>query len=133
MKVKKLNEDIQYCWFGYYVDRKGDKKYIYATKDSTSRDSEEGSKMLEDRIPEPYTKFVFCGTETASNLEKEGWTLVECKSINESMRPSQETLDDCLQDYLNNAFGYDGVEDYVDTQYPSHPQEFKSEIVNYLK
>ena len=58
---------------------------------------------------------------------------MKIKKLNESMRPSQETLDDCLQDYLNNAFGYNGVEDYVDTQYPMHPQEFKAEVVNYIK
>lgn len=54
-------------------------------------------------------------------------------NVNESVRPSQTTLDDCLRDYLNNAFGYNGVEDYVDTQYPMHPQEFKAEVVNYIK
>lgn len=58
---------------------------------------------------------------------------MKIQKLNESMRPSQAILDDCLQDYLNNAFGYNGVEDYVDTQYPMHPQEFKAEIVNYIK
>jgi hypothetical protein len=58
---------------------------------------------------------------------------MKINKLSESMRPSQETLDDCLQDYLNNAFGYDGVEDYVDTQYPMHSQEFKAEVVNYIK
>lgn len=58
---------------------------------------------------------------------------MKIKKLNESSAPSKETLDDCLQDYVNNAFGYDGVQDYVDTQYPMHPQEFKSEVINYLK
>ncbi len=47
--------------------------------------------------------------------------------------PSQATLDDCLQDYKQNAFGFDGVEDYVETQYPMHDDAFKQAIVNYLK
>ena len=55
------------------------------------------------------------------------------ETLNESNIPSQETLDDCLQDYLGNAFGYNGVEDYVDTQYPYHAQEFKARVVDYLK
>lgn len=48
-------------------------------------------------------------------------------------RPSQETLDDCLEYYRNNAFGYSGVEDYVDTEFPMHPQEFKAEVCDYIK
>lgn len=48
-------------------------------------------------------------------------------------RPSQATLDDCLEYYKNNAFGYNGVEDYVDTEFPMHSQEFKAEVVNYIK
>ena len=48
-------------------------------------------------------------------------------------RPSQATLDDCLDYYRNNSFGYDGVEDYVDTEFPMHSQEFKAEVVNYIK
>ena len=57
----------------------------------------------------------------------------ESKSIKEGMTPSQSTLDDCLQDYRANAFGFDGVEDYVETNYPSHPQEFKDAVITYLK
>ena len=57
----------------------------------------------------------------------------ESKSIKEGMTPSQSTLDDCLQDYRANAFGFDGVEDYVETNYPSHPQEFKDAVIAYLK
>lgn len=48
-------------------------------------------------------------------------------------RPSQATLDDCLDYYRNNAFGYNGIEDYVDTEFPMHSQEFKAEVCDYLK
>lgn len=68
-----------------------------------------------------------------SDIIEENLNDMKIKKLNESSAPSKETLDDCLQDYVNNAFGYDGVEDYVDTQYPMHPQEFKAEVINYLK
>lgn len=58
---------------------------------------------------------------------------MKINKLNESMIPSQEILDDCLDDYLNNAFGYNGVEDYVATQYPNHPSEWQSRICDYLK
>ena len=58
---------------------------------------------------------------------------MKIKKLNESMLPSQATLDDCLDDYRQNAFGFSGVEDYVDTNYPMHPQEFKAAICDYLK
>ena len=58
---------------------------------------------------------------------------MKIKKLNESMLPSQATLDDCLDDYRQNAFGFAGVEDYVDTNYPMHPQEFKAAVCDYLK
>ena len=58
---------------------------------------------------------------------------MKINKLNESMIPSQAILDDCLDDYLNNAFGYNGVEDYVATQYPNHPSEWQSRICDYLK
>lgn len=58
---------------------------------------------------------------------------MKIKKLNESMLPSQATLDDCLDDYRQNAFGFAGVEDYVDTNYPMHSQEFKAAVCDYLK
>ena len=55
------------------------------------------------------------------------------KKLNESIRPSQELLDDCLEYYLNNAFGYASVDDYVTTEFPNHPIEFINEVSNYIK
>ena len=72
-----LNEDLQYCWFGYYLDKDGIKKLIYATQDSTSHDADEGAEKLEYMIPEPYTKFVFRGTITDRQAKSAGYTLVE--------------------------------------------------------
>lgn len=72
-----LREDLQYCWFGYYLDKDGKKKLIYAPKDITSYDGDEGAEKLEDMVPEPYTKFVFRGTITDRQAEKAGYTLVE--------------------------------------------------------
>jgi hypothetical protein len=77
MELDRLNEDIQYCWFGYYLDKDGKKKVIYATKDSTSYDADEGAEKLEYLIPEPYTKFVFRGNIYNTQAEKAGYTLVE--------------------------------------------------------
>ena len=57
---------------------------------------------------------------------------MKIKKLNESMLPSRATLDDCLDDYRQNAFGFNGVEDYVDTNYPTHPQEFKAAVCDYL-
>ena len=72
-----LHEDLQYCWFGYYLDKDGNKKLIYAPKDITSYDGDEGAEKLEYMIPEPYTKFVFRGTITDRQAESAGYTLVE--------------------------------------------------------
>ena len=58
---------------------------------------------------------------------------MKINKLNESLIPSQAILDDCLDDYLNNAFGYNGVEDYVATQYPNHPSEWQARICDYLK
>jgi len=73
----RLDEDVKYCWFGYYLDRKNNKKFIYAFKDNTSLDADEAADMLEDMIPEPYTKFVFRGSIDSFLAEKEGYALVE--------------------------------------------------------
>jgi hypothetical protein len=72
-----LSENLKYCWFGYYLDKDGIKKIIYVTKDSTSYDADEAAEMLEERIPEPYTKFVFRGSIDGTLAEREGYTLVE--------------------------------------------------------
>ena len=78
-KNESLSEDIQHCWFGYYLDIKGNKKYFYMTKDSTSKDPDEASDIMEDSIPEPFTKFVFQGSVANTQAEKQGWKLVESK------------------------------------------------------
>lgn len=80
MELDRLNEDLQYCWMGYYLDKDGKKKLIYATQDSTSQDADEGAEKLEDMIPEPYTKFVFRGSITDRQAERAGYTLVEWKA-----------------------------------------------------
>lgn len=85
MKIKKLNEDIQHCWFGYYLDIKGNKKYFYMTKDSTSNDADEASEIMEDSIPEPFTKFVFQGSVANTQAEKQGMKLVESKKLEETL------------------------------------------------
>ncbi len=76
-KLDRLSESIEPCWFGSYLDRNNDKKIIYATKASTSYDAEEGADILEDIIPEPYTKFIFRGSIDSTLAEKEGYLLVE--------------------------------------------------------
>jgi hypothetical protein len=72
-----LDEAIQYCWFGAYLDKNKNKKVIYATKDSTSYDADEAADILENSIPEPYTKFIFRGSIDSTLAEKEGYKLIE--------------------------------------------------------
>lgn len=72
-----LDEAIQYCWFGAYLDKNKNKKVIYATKDSTSYDADEAADILENGIPEPYTKFIFRGSIDSTLAEKEGYKLIE--------------------------------------------------------
>lgn len=69
MKIT-LNESNSHSWFGKYFNLKGEKKFIHITKDLT-RDAEEASAILEDRIPELYTKFIFGGTIYTSIAEEE--------------------------------------------------------------
>ena len=76
MKIQTLNESNSFSWFGKYFDLKGNKKFIYITKDLT-RDAQEASEILEDRIPEPFTKFVFCGSINTNMAKEQGATLVE--------------------------------------------------------
>ena len=76
--AEDIYEELEYCWFGYYLDKNGNKKIIYATKQSTSYDADEAEELLEERIPEPYTKFVFRGRIDSVTAEAEGWQLVEC-------------------------------------------------------
>ena len=69
------DEDLSkyYCWFGKYFDMHGDKKLVYISKEIT-RDADEADAILQDNIPEPYTKFIFGGTVSRTTAEQEGWT-----------------------------------------------------------
>lgn len=95
----KINEDIQHCWFGYYLNVKGDKKYFYMTKDSTSRDPDEASEIMEDSIPEPFTKFVFQGSVANTQAEKQGWKLVE--SSNSELEMRKQNYEKAKADFEN--------------------------------
>ena len=105
MKIKKLNEDIQHCWFGYYIDKDGNQKYFYMTKDSTSKDPDEASDIMEDSIPEPFTKFVFQGSVANTQAEKQGMKLVESKSINESIEVAT------IADYITDHYKFETIDD----------------------
>lgn len=41
-------------------------------------------------------------------------------------------VDECIQDYRENAFGYGSIKDYVETQYPMHKPEVKDELVKLM-
>ncbi len=107
MKIKKLNEDIQHCWFGYYVDHNGEKKYFYMTKDVAGKDPDYAAEYMEDSIPEPFTKYVFCGSIANTQAEKQGMKLVESKSISETYWiDNKEVMDEV--DRLNRELQADG-------------------------
>ena len=123
MKIKKLNEAIQHCWFGYYIDKDGNQKYFYMTKDSTSKDPDEASNIMEDSIPEPFTKFVFSGSVANTQAEKQGWKLIESKIIDEASDGFQKEFY-CDYVILKNRAGdgwdiysYDGTPEKVTKAY----------------
>jgi hypothetical protein len=84
LKLMKLYEEFKeyenlweelnsFCWFGKYFDMHGDKKLVYISKELT-RDADEADSIIQDNIPEPYTKFIFGGTVSRTTAEQEGWT-----------------------------------------------------------
>ena len=56
------------------------------TKDSTSRDPDEASDIMEDSIPEPFTKFVFLGSVANTQAEKQCMKLIE-STLTEVIEP----------------------------------------------
>ena len=44
-----------------------------------------------------------------------------------------DLVKECLQDYRQEAFGFNGIEDWVKTQYPRHPDSFKKELIKRMK
>jgi hypothetical protein len=147
-----LTEDVKYCWFGYYLDKDGKKKIIYATKDSTSHDPDEGAEKLEELIPEPYTKFVFRGNIDSPQAEKAGWTLVEWvsssgKPVNTTASTSQpvapQTTQQTAAPQSSNgkyrvrivthggrlrALGTDGVHPAAWVAFPNHLRQFDGQL-----
>lgn len=70
---ENLWEDLNdYCWFGKYFDLNGNKKLVYISKELTG-DAEEADEVLQELIPEPYTKFVFGGSVDRVTADLEGW------------------------------------------------------------
>ena len=47
--------------------------------------------------------------------------------------PSKETIKDCIEDYRENAFGFDGIKDYVNTQFPKHSSDFKKALIKAMR
>lgn len=79
---KKVTEDVQHCWFGYYISAMTkEKKYFYMTKDVAGKDPDYAAEYMEDSIPEPFTKFVFCGSIANTQAEKQDMKLVEAKQV----------------------------------------------------
>lgn len=117
-----------------YVNEAGDtcvKLLIYDDSIAVELSAEDSSQYMES-VDKDLTHCTECGKK----LNDKGYCETEgCLNgtLKEGMTPSQSTLDDCLQDYRANAFGFDGVADYVETNYPSHPKEFKDAVINYLK
>lgn len=119
---QKGNKKIVKDGYGYAIDDGINANRFYVTDDGKPKfDDGCNSKFWIDKV----NSLIKAGKLTSRKNES--------KSIKEGMTPSQSTLDDCLQDYRANAFGFDGVEDYVETNYPSHPQEFKDAVITYLK
>lgn len=134
MKIKKLNESSLVDKKVSTLGKAGKPMYFTADqlKDAKEKypeyDFEETA--IDKSLPQGQKAYIAKKkVEEAKQVRVFG---AKAKKLNESA-PSQETLDDCLQDYKENAFGFDGVEDYVETNYPAHPQDFKDAIVKYLR
>lgn len=68
-----MQDDLtHYCWFGKYFDQHGNKKFVSLSK-AITQDPDEADEMMQERIPEPFTKFVFCGTISQADADKEGY------------------------------------------------------------
>lgn len=46
---------------------------------------------------------------------------------------SSENVKECVQDYRENAFGYDGIADYVQTNYPYHSKDEQDRLIAAMK
>ena len=101
MKINKLNESA--CWFGKYFDKDNNKKLVYISKELTG-DADEADKMIQDMIPEPFTKFVFCGSVDSKMAESEGMTLLE-KKLTESADDEFFDIQDVISAALNSIGG----------------------------
>ena len=69
-------QESEFCWFGKYWDINKNKKFVYISKELT-KDPDEADEIMQDMIPEPFTKFVFCGTIDKATADKEGYQLLE--------------------------------------------------------
>lgn len=61
------------CWFGKYIDVEKNKKFVFISKELTA-DTDEADELMQELIPEPYTKFIFGGSVSRASAEREGWT-----------------------------------------------------------
>ena len=61
-----------YCWFGKYLDREQNKKFVFISKELTA-DADEADEIMQELIPEPYIKFIFGGSVARTSAEREGW------------------------------------------------------------
>lgn len=86
-------------WYGKYVPidiggSKGTPRKVYFYFDST--DFDEAEEEFFDIIPEPYVKAKLYGRASEHSLIRDGW-----KSINESLKESLGSADDCYKDFFN--------------------------------
>jgi len=53
--------------------------------------------------------------------------------INEGFEVTPQLVRELVDEYRLEAYGFNGIKDYVETQYPRHPEEFKKELIKKIK
>lgn len=77
--------------------------------------------------------FIFAVDE----LYPEIWDAIDSYTVNESLEESfsvsDETIEDAIEYYRENAFGFDGLKNYVETDFSHLPKEARDEIYKKMK
>lgn len=53
--------------------------------------------------------------------------------INEGFEVTPQLVRELVDEYRSEAYGFNGIKDYVEAQYPRHPEEFKKELIKKMK
>ena len=127
IKSKEVRDDdgflTDYTW--WYDERDGVHFFMFGDRD-IYRPNRDYADWECDSYEEAEEWFWNYGTE--QYVDDRGWY---DESLKEDV--SLSLVKELVDDYRENAFGYDGIKDYVEVQYPRHPKEFKTELVKKMK